>query len=113
MYESARLYITIGIDMEIRASSGNTAFDIFTVIPEVYCKQRFCFSEFPYLAVHVFSLFICNHKLRHSVNTDRHICEKPAEFCAPRNHLVVVFFGSYGLVVLAGIAAGNSKRQLL
>lgn len=42
MNEYAGINVTVGIDVQMTISSGNTSAYIFRVILEIHCKQWFC-----------------------------------------------------------------------
>ena len=56
MDKSARLNVTIGIDMQIVAATSNTAVYKFRIILKVNCENRLCATVFADAVIHLFTL---------------------------------------------------------
>ena len=60
--EYARLYIALGIDVEILPSACDTSSNEFTVVLEVHTEDRFRSAELTDLMIHFCTLFGCGQK---------------------------------------------------
>ena len=112
MDERARLNIPVCVDMAVTPAPGNAASHIFSVIPEVHCKNRLRLPVFPNFVVHHLSLFRRRHQLRHGPFSHRHIGEKPGKFRSHFNHLIKIGLASDHLRICRCITAGDAEGQL-
>ena len=111
MDEYTRIHIPVGIDVQITLSAGNAAADKFRIILEVHCKQRFGFTVSADPLIHTFPLLRCRKKLNARIVSNRHVMEEPDKERTFTDHKIVEFFRGDGLIVLTGIACGNSERK--
>ena len=90
------LDISVCVDMAVVTSPGNASAYIFSVIPEVHCKDWLGLTVLPDLAVHHLPLFHRSHQLFHSAFFHRHVGEELCEFCTHIDHLVKIFLDTDG-----------------
>ena len=63
--------------------------------------------------IHMLALLRTDHQIQRRVRVDRHVGEEPAEQNALADHPVIESLGADLVDILAGVAAGNTKRQLV
>src|SRR5690554_586251 len=79
MNKGTGLHIAIGIDMQVAASPGDAAVDIFPVVPEIYHENIFAAAVLPHPFVHQPALLRGGQELGICMSPDGDISEVPAE----------------------------------
>ena len=110
--ECAGIGVPIGIDMQIATPTRDAAVDELRVVLEVHAEQRLAAAVIPDAAIDLGALFRRGQKLGRCVIAHRHVMEVPAKVRALFDEHVVVFLRGDGVVVGAGVAAGNAVNQL-
>ncbi len=113
MNKHTRVNVTIGIDVQIVAAACNTAINIFAVKEEIHGKEFFCFTELANLMIHEFTLLSRYHQIRRSIRANRHIGKEPCKQSILINQPIKELFIADCINILAGIAAGNTKREAM
>ena len=113
MDKSARLNVTIGIDMQIVAATSNTAVYKFRIILKVNCENRLCATVFADAVIHLFTLVRRREQLHSGIVAHRHIVEEPCELRTALHQMIEELIRADGVDVLAGIAPRYAERQLL
>ena len=113
MDEHAWVAVTVGIDVQVAASACDTAADILAVVLEIHCENRLGSADVADAVVHKFTLLRVWQQSRNRIVAHRHIVEVPDKLGSPLHHLIDEVVGTDRIQVLAGIAAGQTKRQML
>ena len=114
--EHAGLDIACRVDMKIIAPACDAAADILGIILKIEDEHGFAgfaVAHFAQPVVHVFALLGRGDQFRVGVVPDRHIVEISAEFNALFDHQVDEFFACDRVDILARIADGDAKEELI
>ena len=111
--EHAGVAVTVGVDVQIPPSAGDTAAHILAIVLEVHGEDGLSGADVPDPVIHEFPLLRVGQQLRRGIVAHGHIVEVPHESRTPLHHLVDELVGADGVQILAGIAAGQTEGQVL
>ena len=99
--EYTRLYVTLSVDMQVTAASGNTSAYILSIILEIHTEDGLGSTEFTNAFVHLCTLFRTQHQFRRSSVAYRHIMEEPYKQGSHIDDLIIECFTGHILKVAA------------
>ena len=111
--KSAGLHVPVGVDVDVPPSPGDAPAHILPVVLEVDGEDGLGAPVGANAAVHLLPLLRRGQQLGDGVVAHGHVVEEPSELGPVRDEGIEKFLGAQGVDVLAGIAAGDAKGQLL
>lgn len=109
MDEHAGLHVALGVDMQVPSAAGNAAAHVLCVVLEVHAEDGLALTVGADSVVHLLALLRVREQLQGGVTAHGHIVEEPHEESAAVDHKVKELLTAQILIILAGVAGGDSE----